>query len=243
MKWFFFLYNIYFIIFQDNNNIAKWKVKKAKYTNTLYINGKVIKPNEKLHIIYIVYNLSKPVVLQVDASEGLGGALLQPNENDKLQPVAFTSCSLNETEQRYSQIEKECLAICNCFHKFDQWLYGKSDIMVHTDHQPLETILKKPLNKAPARLQKMLMRLQRYRFTTTYRKGTSLHLADALSRAPLPTPVGVKVTGMLKNPLKKSWIQTAVWITLIIKSVLPNPISDIFWKFHQNLSGNFELCC
>lgn len=41
---------------------------------------------------------------------------------------------MNPTEQRYSQIEKECLAICNCFRKFDQWLYGKTDIEVHTDH-------------------------------------------------------------------------------------------------------------
>ena len=60
------------------------------------------------------YDLAKPVVLQVDASEeGLGGALLQPNADGKLQPVAFTSNSLNSTEQRYSQLEKECLAICN----------------------------------------------------------------------------------------------------------------------------------
>ena len=57
----------------------------------------------------------------------------------RLQPVAYTSNSLDATEQRYSQIEKECLAICNAFGKFDHWLYGKSDIDVHTDHQPLET--------------------------------------------------------------------------------------------------------
>ena len=69
----------------------------------------------------LMYNdLQKPVVLQVDASEsGLGGALLQPNKDNKLQPVAFTSSSMSETEKRYSQMEKECLAICNCFHKFD----------------------------------------------------------------------------------------------------------------------------
>jgi hypothetical protein len=146
--------------------------------------------------VLMYYDLQKPVVLQVDASEeGLGGALLQPNNDGKLQPVAFTSNSLSKTEQRYSQIEKECLAICNAFGKFDHWLFGKSDIEVHTDHQPLETILKKPLNKAPARLQKMMMRLQRYRFTVSYRKGTSMHLADTLSRAALPTPVHAKVTG------------------------------------------------
>ena len=81
------------------------------------------------------YDLDKPVVLQTDASDNaLGGTLLQPNDKGKLQPVAFTSSSMSPTEQRYSQIEKECLAICNCFQKFDQWLYGKSDIEVHTDH-------------------------------------------------------------------------------------------------------------
>ena len=106
------------------------------------------------------YDLDKPVVLQTYASDyALGGALLQPNDKGKLQPDAFTSSSISPTEQRYSQIRKECLAICNCFQKFDQWLYGKSDIEVHTDHQSLETILKKPLNKAPARLQRMLMKL------------------------------------------------------------------------------------
>ena len=136
------------------------------------------------------------MVLQVDASEeGLGGALLQPNAEGKLQPVAFTSNSLNSTEQRYSQIEKECLAICNTFAKFDHWLFGKSDVTVHTDPQPLETICRKPLNKAPARLQRMLMRLQRYQFTIQYKKSTTLHIADTLSRAALPTPTHAKITG------------------------------------------------
>ena len=121
--------------------------------------------------------------------------LFQPNHDGQLQPVAYTSNSLNATEQRYSQIEKEGLAICNAFGKFDHWLYGKSDIEVHTDHQPLETICKKPLHKAPARLQKMLMRLQRYSFVIKYKKGTSLHLADTLSRAALPTPTHARVTG------------------------------------------------
>ena len=142
------------------------------------------------------YDVCKPVVLQVDASDqGLGGTLLQPNENRTLQPVAYTSCSLNSTEQMYSQIEKECLAICNCFNKFDHWLYGKSNIEVHTDNLPLVTVLKKPLNKATARLQRMMMKLQRYIFKVLHKRGTSLYLADTLSRAALSQPVSVKVTG------------------------------------------------
>ena len=118
------------------------------------------------------FDPKKPVILQVDASEkGLGGTLLQQNEEQKLQPVAFTSCTPTDTEKRYSQIEIECLAICNAFSKFHHWLYGHYDIVVHTDHKPLEIIVKKPLNRAPARLQRMLLKLQRYQFKVNYKKG------------------------------------------------------------------------
>ena len=129
-----------------------------------------------------------PPQSQTDASDNaVGGALLQPNNDGKLQPVAFMSSSMNPTEQRYSQIEKECLAICNCFQRFDQWLYGKPDFEVHTDHKPLETIIKKPLNKAPTRLQRMLMRLQRYEFTVKYKRGPTLPSRHTLSSSPTPS--------------------------------------------------------
>ena len=39
------------------------------------------------------------------------------------------------------------------------------------------------------------MRLQRYRFKITYKRGPTLHLAETLSRAPLTHPVVVDVTG------------------------------------------------
>ena len=67
--------------------------------------------------------------------------------------------------------------------KWHQYLYGKHDITVHTDHQPLETIFKKPLSKAPRRLQRMMLKLQRYQFTVRYKKGKELFVADSLSRA------------------------------------------------------------
>ena len=128
------------------------------------------------------FNPQLPVTLQVDASGvGVGGALLQ---ND--QPVAFYSNTPTEAEQRYAVIEKECLAICLAFEKWDSLLYGKLDITVQTDHQPLESIFKKPLNKAPRRLQAMRMRLQRWSFEVKYKKGAQQVIADTLSRAPLP---------------------------------------------------------
>ena len=101
------------------------------------------------------------------------------------QRVAFSSSSLSATEQRYAQIEKETLAIVHAFRKFDKLLFGKSGITVHSDHKPLETFFKRSLVSAPRRLQSMMLTLQRYLFSVEYRKGSSLHIADTVSRAPL----------------------------------------------------------
>ena len=120
-------------------------------------------------------------VLQCDASKhGLGACLMQDG-----QPVAYTSRSLTPTEVQYAQIEKELLAIVFGMEKFETYLYGRM-VFVETDHQPLETIFKKSLLSAPKRLQRMLLRLQRYEFEVNYRKGKLLLMADTLSRAYLP---------------------------------------------------------
>ena len=124
---------------------------------------------------------SLPVTLQVDASEdAIGGVLLQQD-----QPICFTSHTLSNTEKQYAQIEKECLAIVTCMNKWHQYLYGKQHSTVHTDHQPLESIFKKPISKAPRRLQRMMLKLLDYQFKVTYKKGKELHVADTLSRAAL----------------------------------------------------------
>ena len=47
------------------------------------------------------YDLPKPVTLQVDASQcGLGGALLQPNQEGELQPVAYILHAALQTRNR-----------------------------------------------------------------------------------------------------------------------------------------------
>ncbi|CAB4021887.1 Hypothetical predicted protein, partial [Paramuricea clavata] len=73
-----------------------------------------------------------------------------------MDPVTYSFTSLTATEQRYAQIEKECLAIVEAFKKFDQWLLGKANVTVHTDHQPLQCIFQKDHVSAPKRLQKMI---------------------------------------------------------------------------------------
>ena len=102
--------------------------------------------------------------------------------------MTCTSCKLRPNKELWAQIEKECLAIVSCDqHATSGTWICDHEVNVHTDHQPLETLFKKPpLHAAPRRLQKMMMQLQRYN-----KKGTSLMLAATLlsvtlSRARLP---------------------------------------------------------
>ncbi|XP_019614003.1 PREDICTED: uncharacterized protein K02A2.6-like [Branchiostoma belcheri] len=125
------------------------------------------------------YDVEKEVTIQGDASDkGLGAALLQEG-----RPVAYASRALTPTEQNYAQIEKECLAIVFAAQKFNQYIHGREVVTVQSDHKPLEVIFKKPLLDAPKRLQRMLLRLQKYHLKVIYRKGTEMHIADTLSRA------------------------------------------------------------
>ena len=120
------------------------------------------------------------MTIQTDASStGLGACLIQENT-----PIAYASRALTSTEQGYAQIEKELLAVVFGCHKFRSYVYGKQ-ITIHSDHKPLETIVKKPLAQTPLRLQRMLLRLQSYDIKLEYIPGKNLLIADALSRAHL----------------------------------------------------------
>lgn len=78
-------------------------------------------------------------------------------------------------------LKLELLAICFGVDKFYQFVYGKR-FVVETDHKPLISIFKKPLNSCPARLQRMLLSLQKYDIQLIYKPGKHLVIADTLSR-------------------------------------------------------------
>ena len=60
---------------------------------------------------------NKLLVIECDASsKGLGAALLQDGK-----PLEYASRSLSASEQRYAQIEKECLAIVFALEKSHQY--------------------------------------------------------------------------------------------------------------------------
>ncbi|XP_014665126.1 PREDICTED: uncharacterized protein K02A2.6-like, partial [Priapulus caudatus] len=151
------------------------------------------------------YDPTKDLVLENDASEyGVGSVLLQDG-----RPVAFASRSLTDTETRYAQIEKEMLAVAFGLEKFHYYTYGRK-VTIVTDHKPLVAIVSKPLSKAPRRLQSLLLRTQKYVFGLVYKPGTSIPVADALSRNPLPDkPVTdvVTVNNVSFSPIRRGRLE------------------------------------
>ncbi|PFX28376.1 Retrovirus-related Pol polyprotein from transposon 17.6 [Stylophora pistillata] len=130
------------------------------------------------HPVLKFYSIEEEVTIQTDASnKGLGAVLLQNG-----QPVAFASRTLSPTEQRYATIEKEYLVIVFACERFNQYLARREQISVETDHKPFESIFKSLLS-APCRLQRVLLKLQRFNSTVNYKPGSQMLLADHLSRA------------------------------------------------------------
>ncbi|XP_062574516.1 uncharacterized protein K02A2.6-like [Saccostrea cucullata] len=65
---------------------------------------------------------------------------------------------------------------------FENYTYGRH-VNIQSDHKPLEIIARKNLHSAPKRLQRMLLRLQKFDYSIEYKKGTEMYFADTLSRA------------------------------------------------------------
>ena len=76
--------------------------------------------------------------------KGVGAVLLQGG-----QPICYASKALTETEQNYSNIEREAVGVVWGLERFHYFVYGKQ-CTVHTDHKPLESIFKKKLTTCPA---------------------------------------------------------------------------------------------
>ena len=123
------------------------------------------------------YDPKEELVLNVDASSYALGAVI----TQKGKPIAYASRALNSTQQRYSVIEKETLAVVFGTQKFHSFVYGRNFI-VESDHKPLENIFRKPLSECPPRLGRFILQLQKYDFVVKYQPGRNQYLSDTLSR-------------------------------------------------------------
>ena len=133
------------------------------------------------------FDTAKETYVTVDASPVGVSAILSQKTKDKNDEkvVAYASRALTDVEKRYSQTEKEALAIIWGVEHFHLYLYGNDFILV-TDHKPLEVIYGSRKSKPSARIERWVLRLQPYSFKVVYKPGSN-NPTDYLSRHPTRT--------------------------------------------------------
>ena len=88
-------------------------------------------PNLLVH-----FDGSKPLVLACDVSPyGVDAVLSHLKEDGSERPIAFASRTLALAEKKYSQLDKEALAIIFGVKHFHQYIYGWSFVII-SDHKP-----------------------------------------------------------------------------------------------------------
>ena len=145
------------------------------------------KLSERQHLVR--FQPERETALFVDASPVGVGAILSQKVGEHFAPVSFASKTLTPVQQRFSQTEREALAIKFGVEKFHSYLYGAPRFQVFTDHKPLVSMFA-PNSKPPLRIEKWIVHLQPYDFQVTYRAGVD-NPADYLSRYGLVASEGV----------------------------------------------------
>ncbi|MGH2640058.1 MAG: RNase H-like domain-containing protein, partial [Rhabdochlamydiaceae bacterium] len=135
--------------------------------------------------ILVFPSFERPFHIATDASQtGVGGVLFQPaDENENVTPtniVDICSKKLQPHQQRWSAYKKELFAVVYSLRKFHTYVWGRNDLVVHTDHKPLTYIFSSTQLSPP--LQQWLDVLLDYVFVIKHRDGILNVLPDHLSR-------------------------------------------------------------
>ncbi|PIO72335.1 zinc knuckle [Teladorsagia circumcincta] len=99
-----------------------------------------IKKTLKSDLLLAHYDPTLPLIVAADASNyGVGAVLSQRFPDGSEKAVYHASRALTPAQKKYSQIEKEALAIVFAVQKFHRFVHGRH-FTLRTDHKPLISI-------------------------------------------------------------------------------------------------------
>ena len=124
-------------------------------------------------------DLSRDFILRTDASNVAVGAILLQEYDGMFFPISYASKMLSRSQQAYSTIERESLAIIWAVQKYYQYLYGRQFI-IQTDHSPLQYLNSAKLSNS--RLMRWAIKLQPFTYSVQAISGSLNIGADYLSR-------------------------------------------------------------
>ena len=183
------------------------------------------------------YNPDATTQIITDASPvGLGAILAQQQENGEYKPIAYGSRALTNTETRYSQTEKEALAVTWSCQHFHYYIYDRH-VTIITDHKPLEKLLSAQSNPPP-RIQRWVLRLQSYNYTIKYSPGSS-NPADCLSRNRnlTKTTSDENIADLYINHVTSN----AVPVSMSLEEIEQHTLQDkILQRVTQSLTSNWD---
>lgn len=159
------------------------------------------------------YDPKKETTIYTDASPvGISAVIIQntPNKDDH-KLISYSSRALTPTEQRYSQIERECLAIVYACEHNKLYLFGTTFNMF-SDHKPIVNLLNNPNSTVPLRIERMTLCLQGYKFDLQHVKGEN-NISDYPSRHPY------------SNAIEENNNEIEQYVNFVTKYACPNALS------------------
>lgn len=225
---------------------AKWKWERKEQEAFEELKSKITGAEVLIH-----FDDKLPIFLSADASPiGIGAVLAHQMEDGKERAVAFSSKSLNKTQQNYAQLDREAFALVEAVKHFHQYLAGRRFTLI-TDHKPLLGIFDNK-RKNPAMLSPKMNRykitLSAYMYDLIYRPAKNHGNADFLSRFPTndeateDEKIGdvLMLEGVTRNPITSREIanetekdETLQQVKKWLQTGWPNKIEKKFQGFWQ----------
>jgi hypothetical protein len=149
---------------------------------------RALKEGFKKYPVLRLPDFKKQFYLVTDSCDhALGGMVAQLYEHEGkkiLLPVAYHSRKFSKHEVNYSVREQECLAIIDCFKKYEYLLVGSPfEVIMKTDHSSLKQVEQGGSLQSSKRLARWAEYLGNFAYSVCWIPGSKNLVGDGISRS------------------------------------------------------------